>query len=134
MVGRQLPFFSLLIPAYLVVLLAGFRRMLEVLPAVLAAGLSFALVQFAVSNFVGPELTDILSALASLASLALLLRVWRPRETWRGAGGDAGSRPWATSGSDPPGAGSFGPSASTRSSCVVVLAGQHGRVRPASRA
>ena len=70
MVGRQLPFFSLVVPAYLVVLLAGFRRMLEVLPAVLAAGLSFALVQFAVSNFVGPELTDILSALVSLAALA----------------------------------------------------------------
>ena len=50
MVGRQLPLFSLLIPAYLVVLLAGLRRMLEVLPAVVTAGPSFALVQFAVSN------------------------------------------------------------------------------------
>jgi glycolate permease/lactate permease len=87
MVGRQLPFFSLVVPAYLVVLLAGFRRMLEVVPAVVAAGLSFALVQFAVSNFVGPELTDILSALASLGALAALLRVWRPRETWRGPAG-----------------------------------------------
>jgi lactate permease len=83
-VGRQLPFFSVLIPAYLVVLLAGWRRMLEVLPAVLAAGVSFALVQFAVSNFVGPELTDILAALACLGSLALLLRVWQPREVYRG--------------------------------------------------
>ena len=87
MVGRQLPLFSLLVPAYLVVLLAGWRRMVEVLPAVVTAGASFALVQFAVSNFVGPELTDILSALASLAALALLLRVWRPRESWRGEGG-----------------------------------------------
>jgi len=87
MVGRQLPLFSLLVPAYLVVLLAGWRRMVEVLPAVVTAGASFALVQFAVSNFVGPELTDILSALVSLAALALLLRVWRPRESWRGEGG-----------------------------------------------
>jgi glycolate permease/lactate permease len=84
MVGRQLPFFSLLVPAYLVGLLAGWRRMLEVLPAVAAAGASFALAQFAVSNYVGPELTDIVAALASLGTLALLLRVWRPRETWRG--------------------------------------------------
>ena len=84
MVGRQLPIFSLLIPAYLVVLLAGWRRMVEVLPAVLAAGGSFAVVQFLASNLLGPELTDILSALASLAALALLLRVWAPRQAWRG--------------------------------------------------
>jgi glycolate permease/lactate permease len=93
MVGRQLPFFSLLIPAYLVVLLAGWRRMVEVLPAVVAAGASFALAQFAVSNFVGPELTDIVAALASLGALALLLRVWRPRETWRGEGREGGPPP-----------------------------------------
>jgi lactate permease len=84
MVGRQLPLFSLLVPAYLVVLLAGFRRMVEVLPAVLAAGTSFAAVQLAVSNLVGPELADILSSLASLAALALLLRFWRPATIWRG--------------------------------------------------
>ena len=84
-VGRQLPFFSVLIPAYLVVLLAGWRRMIEVLPAVLTAGVSFALVQLAVSNLVGPELTDILAALACLGSLALLLRVWQPREVYRGS-------------------------------------------------
>jgi lactate permease len=86
MVGRQLPLFSLVVPAYLVVLLAGWRRMVEVLPAVVTVGGSFALVQLAVSNLVGPELTDILSALASLGALALLLRAWRPREPWRGAG------------------------------------------------
>jgi lactate permease len=85
-VGRQLPFFSLLIPAYLVVMLAGFRRMAEVWPAVAVAGASFALVQLAVSNLVGPELTDILAALACLGALALLLRFWRPREVYRSAG------------------------------------------------
>ena len=81
MVGRQLPFFSLIIPAYLVVLYAGWGRMMAVLPAVLAAGVSFAIGQFAVSNFVGPELTDTLAALFSLASVALLLEVLAARAT-----------------------------------------------------
>ena len=84
MVGRQLPLVSLLVPGYLVVLLAGWRRMLEVLPAVATAGASFAVVQFVASNALGPELTDILSSLASLVALALLLRVWAPRRIWRG--------------------------------------------------
>jgi glycolate permease/lactate permease len=100
MVGRQLPLFSLIVPAYLVVLLAGWRRMLEVLPAVLAAGLSVALVQFAVSNYLGPELADILSALASLAAVALVLRVWQPRETWRG---ESAGPPADEARHDPPG-------------------------------
>src|SRR6478752_2019117 len=80
MVGRQLPIFSLAIPAYLVVLYAGWRRMVEVWPAVLVAGGVFAIGQFTVSNFVGPELTDALSALISLTAVALLLRVWQPAE------------------------------------------------------
>ena len=80
MVGRQLPIFSMAIPAYLVVLYAGWRRMVEVWPAVLVAGGTFAIGQFTVSNFVGPELTDALSALISLTAVALLLRVWRPAE------------------------------------------------------
>ena len=83
MVGRQLPLFSIIIPAYLVTVLAGFRRMREVLPAVLVTGVSFAIVQFLVSNFVGPELTDIIAALVSMACLAALLRVWRPRDSWQ---------------------------------------------------
>ena len=86
MVGRQLPVFSLVIPAYLVALYAGWRRTVEVWPAVLVAGATFAVGQFAVSNFVGPELTDALSALLSLMSVALLLKVWQPAETFtRGA-------------------------------------------------
>ena len=80
MVGRQLPIFSLIIPGYLVVLYAGWRRTIEVWPAVLTAGASFAIGQFTVSNFVGPELTDALSALLSLTSVALLLRVWHPAQ------------------------------------------------------
>ncbi len=80
--GRQLAFFSIFIPAYLVVLFAGWRRMVEVLPAVLTAGVTFAIGQFVVSNYVGPELTASLAALFSLASVALLLRVWQPREEY----------------------------------------------------
>ncbi|HVS49895.1 MAG TPA: L-lactate permease [Candidatus Dormibacteraeota bacterium] len=83
MVGRQLPLFSIIIPAYLIVVLAGWRRMREILPAVLVTGISFAVVQFLVSNFVGPELTDILAALVSMGCLALLLRFWRPAEVWQ---------------------------------------------------
>jgi lactate permease len=83
MVGRQLPLFSIIIPAYLIVVLAGWRRMREILPAVLVTGVSFAIVQFLVSNFIGPELTDILAALVSMGCLALLLRFWRPAEVWR---------------------------------------------------
>jgi lactate permease len=84
MVGRQLPVFSLLIPAYLVWLLAGFRRTREVWPAVLVTGGAFALVQALVSNLVGPELADILASLLSIAALAALLRFWRPRTVDRG--------------------------------------------------
>jgi L-lactate permease len=83
MVGRQLPLFSILIPAYLIVVLAGWRRMREILPAVLVTGVSFAVVQFLVSNYVGPELTDIIAALVSMGCLAVLLRFWRPAEVWQ---------------------------------------------------
>jgi L-lactate permease len=83
MVGRQLPLFSVIIPAYLIVVLAGWKRMREILPAVLVTGISFAVVQFLVSNYVGPELTDILAALVSMACLAVLLRYWRPAEVWQ---------------------------------------------------
>jgi lactate permease len=114
MVGRQLPVFSIIIPAYLVVVLAGWRRMTQILPAVLVTGISFAIVQFLVSNFVGPELTDIIAALVSMACLALLLRVWRPRETWRFAGEPVVVSPPSSSprrvigGSDLPGAAARG--------------------------
>ena len=94
MVGRQLPVFSLAIPAYLVVLYAGWRRMIEVWPAALVAGATFAIGQFTVSNFVGPELTDALAALVSLTSVALLLRVWQPaQEFTEGARGAVASGP-----------------------------------------
>jgi lactate permease len=83
MAGRQLPFFSLLIPVWLVWVMAGWRGVRGVWPALLVCGGSFALVQFLVANYVGPMLVDVAGGVVSLVSLALFLRVWRPREVWR---------------------------------------------------
>jgi lactate permease len=78
-VGRQLPFLSIIIPFYLVVIMAGFKKTMEIFPAILVSGLSFALTQFLTSNFLGPELPDILSALVSLSALAIFLKFWQPK-------------------------------------------------------
>ena len=78
MIGRQLPFFSLIVPFWLIWAFVGFRRMLEVWPALLVAGVSFAVPQYLVSNFHGPWLVDVVAAIVSMASLALFLRFWRP--------------------------------------------------------
>ncbi len=82
MVGRQLPFFSVLVPFWLVWAFAGFRGMLEVWPAILVAGLGFAVPQFLVSNYHGPWLVDVVAAVTSLGLVALFLRVWHPRRIW----------------------------------------------------
>ena len=86
MVGRTLPFVSIAIPFYLVVLMAGFRRGFEVWPAALVSGGSFAVAQWASSNFLGPLLPDIIASIASIVSLTIFLRVWKPKQTWRFAG------------------------------------------------
>ena len=83
MVGRQLPFFSLILPFWVVWAMAGFRGMREVWPAALAAGLAFAVPQFLVSNFIGPSLVDILAALCSMVAVVVLLRFWQPRRIWK---------------------------------------------------
>jgi len=80
MVGRQLPFFSILVPFWLVAAFAGWRGMVAVAPAIFVAGATFALVQFLVSNLHGPWLVDVVAAAASAGALALFLRYWRPRE------------------------------------------------------
>lgn len=80
MVGRQLPFFALLLPFYAMVVFTGFRSLRTVWPAALVAGVSFAITQFAVSNFVGPELPDVLAALVSLICVILFVQVWKPRD------------------------------------------------------
>src|SRR5260221_4881102 len=78
MIGRQLPFFSLIVPFRVVWAMVGFRRMLGVWPAALTAGVCFAIPQFLVSNFHGPWLVDIVASLCSMAGLVVLLRFWRP--------------------------------------------------------
>jgi len=83
MAGRQLPFFSLLIPAWLVWVLAGWRGLLEVWPAIVTAGGSFALVQFLLANYHGPLLVDVLGGLVSLLAVVILLRFWQPARIWR---------------------------------------------------
>jgi lactate permease len=83
MVGRQLPFFSIIVPFWLVWAMAGRKAMAEVWPAALTAGLTFAIFQFLVSNFIGPELVDIIASLASIGALLVLLRIWRPKTVWR---------------------------------------------------
>jgi lactate permease len=83
MVGRLCALVSLFIPGYLIVVMAGPRRALEVLPAIVACGLSFAGVQFYVSNFWGPELTDISSSLTCIGVMVLMLKIWKPRTILR---------------------------------------------------
>ncbi len=77
-VGRQLPFLSVLVPLWLCVTMSGWKRSLEVLPAVIVAGVCFAGTQFVVSNFVGPYLPDVLSAVVTIIGLGFFLRVWKP--------------------------------------------------------
>jgi lactate permease len=82
MAGRQLPFFSLIVPVWLVWTMSGWRGVVGIWPALLVCGGSFAIVQFLVANFLGPTLVDVAGGLVSLILLALLLRVWKPRQSW----------------------------------------------------
>jgi len=82
MVGRQLPFFSLLVPFWLIWAFVGFRRMIEIWPAILVAGVSFAVPQYVVSNFHGPWLVDVIAAIVSMGALTLFLKVWHPQRVW----------------------------------------------------
>jgi lactate permease len=81
MAGRQLPFFSLLVPFWLIAAQSGWRGMVAVWPACLVAGGSFGIAQFLVSNYVGPMLVDIIAAIVSMASLVLLMKFWKPKDT-----------------------------------------------------
>jgi lactate permease len=86
MVGRQLPVFALIVPFWVVAALAGLRGMWGVWPAAFVAGAAFAVPQYLISNFHGPWLVDVVSALVSMAALTLLLRWWQPRDGWTLAG------------------------------------------------
>jgi len=83
MVGRLCAMISVLIPAYLLVVMAGATRALEVLPAIAACGLSFAGMQFLVSNFIGPDLTDIMSSLTCIIVMVAVLKLWKPQRIMR---------------------------------------------------
>src|SRR5918996_3860795 len=82
MVGRQTPFLALIIPGMLVTVMAGFRRMIEVLPVVAVSGIAFAATQFLVSNLLGPELADLLAALITVVAVLVLMAVWSPSIEW----------------------------------------------------
>jgi lactate permease len=83
MAGRQLPFFSLIVPAWLVATMSGWRGVVGCWPAILVCGGSFATIQFLAANFHGPTLVDVVGGLGSLIALAVFLRYWQPKEVWR---------------------------------------------------
>src|SRR5271169_5954940 len=83
MVGRTLPFLSVFVPLYLVILMAGWKKGIEVWPACMVSGGSFALVQFLSANYIGPLLPAILSSISSMICTVIFLRYWHPKESWR---------------------------------------------------
>ncbi len=83
MVGRLCAMVSIIIPGYLIVVMTGWRRAVEVLPAIVACGVSFAAMQFFVSNYIGPELTDILSSLTCIVVMVLVITFWKPKTVLR---------------------------------------------------
>jgi lactate permease len=85
MVGRQLPFFSLIVPFWVVWAFSGWKGVKGVWPAVLVTGVSFAIPQFVISNYINPWIVDIGASLVSMACLILFLKVWQPKELWLSA-------------------------------------------------
>lgn len=83
MAGRQLPLLSVIVPFWVIAMMDGWRGIRETYPAILVAGVSFAVTQFFTSNYLGPELPDVASALVSLICLAVFLRFWKPRHILR---------------------------------------------------
>ena len=82
MIGRQLPFFSVIVPFWLIWVFAGFRGMMKIWPPILVCGASFALAQFLISNYVNPWIVDIGASLVSMGALVLFLKFWQPAEVW----------------------------------------------------
>jgi len=83
MIGRACAMVSVIIPAYLIIVMTGWKRAMEVLPAIVACGVSFAAMQFYVSNYMGPELTDILSSLSCIIVMVLVIKFWKPKTILR---------------------------------------------------
>lgn len=83
MVGRTLHILSVMLPFYLIVLMAGFKKTIDILPAVLVSGCSFALLQWFSSNYLGPALPDVIAGIGSIITLVIFLRFWKPKYIWR---------------------------------------------------
>ncbi len=81
-IGRQLPFFSLIVPLWVVVLMCGWKRSMEVLPAVIVAGVCFAATQFYTANYISVYLPDITSAFVTMIGLLVFLKFWKPSQVW----------------------------------------------------
>ena len=106
MVGRQLPIFSLIVPFWLIWAFAGWKGMKEVWPAILVTGVSFAIPQFLVSNFVNPWIVDVVASLVSMACLIGFLKIWQPKQLWlspalRGRDDSVGTMPAQKVNNDP---------------------------------
>ncbi|MCM0082652.1 L-lactate permease [Geomonas sp. Red32] len=82
MVGRQLPFVSMFIPFYVIMIMAGWKKTIEVLPAIIVCGGTFALAQWGCASYLGPYLPDIIASLSTLAALVILLKFWQPKTIW----------------------------------------------------
>jgi len=82
MVGRTLPVLSLVLPFYLIILMSGVKKAVEIWPAILVSGLSFALLQWFTSNYLGPALPDVFAGLGSIVILVIFLKFWKPRKVW----------------------------------------------------
>ena len=82
MVGRQLPIFSLIVPFWVVWAFAGWKGMKDIWPAILVTGISFAVPQFVISNYINPWIVDIGASLISMGCLILFLKVWQPKQLW----------------------------------------------------
>jgi L-lactate transport len=85
-VGRLTAPISVIIPAYLIMVMGGFRGLKGVLPAAIVCGVCFAGVQFLVSNYIGPQLVDIMAALTAIIGLVVLFKVWQPKDNFVLAG------------------------------------------------
>jgi lactate permease len=82
MIGRQLPFVSVFIPFYVILIMVGWKKTIEVLPAIVVCGVTFAVAQWGCASYLGPYLPDIIASLVTLAALVILLKFWHPKTTW----------------------------------------------------
>ncbi|QXE92705.1 L-lactate permease [Geomonas subterranea] len=82
MVGRQLPFISIFIPFYVIMIMAGWKKTIEVLPAIVVCGVTFAVAQWGTASYLGPYLPDVTASLLTLAALVVLLKFWQPPTVW----------------------------------------------------